>query len=284
MTARLKINLIGPGKVGQTLGRLLADQALHSIQDVFGHNPERAAKAVAFIGDGSVVPSLAAMRPADIWLITVPDSKIGPVAEELSTLQPAVPAMAVHCSGFFPAEEMQGLRNLGWSLVSAHPVLTFADPEIAVQHFEGTCCGLEGDEPARTQVAKLFEEIGARTFAITSDGKELYHAAAVISSNFAVVLQALAREAWSQADVPDDISTELQRSMLKAVVENVTALGPEVALTGPAARGDWTVVSRQQKAVSAWHTEAGRAYESLSIMARRLKRLGSTSLPVIEES
>lgn len=283
MTRKLTINLIGPGKVGQTVCRCLANQGRHAIQDVFGRDRERAASAVSFIGEGSVATSLSSMRPADLWFVTVPDSRIGAVAAELADARPAGAATAVHFSGFLPADEMAPLRRLGWELVSAHPVLTFADPAIAAAHFAGTYCGMEGDDGARGEVAGLLGEIGARTFDVTTRGKALYHAAAVFSSNFAVVLQAMAREAWAEAGVPEDISVELNNSMLRAIAENVVALGPPAALTGPAARGDWTVVTRQHEAVRDWHPEAGRAYESLSLMARRLKRTGTTRHPVDEE-
>jgi predicted short-subunit dehydrogenase-like oxidoreductase (DUF2520 family) len=285
MTRKLTINLIGPGKVGQTVCRCLVDQDLHTVQDVFGRDPDRAAAAAAFIGSGSVVTSMAAMRPADLWFITVPDARIGEVAEDLagSYGHAAGTAVAIHFSGFLPADEMAALRRLNWAVVSAHPVLTFADPAIAAANFAGTYCGIEGDEHARVQVGQLLEGIGARTFSVTTEGKALYHAAAVLSSNFAVVLQAMAREAWLEAGVPGDVARELNQSMLKAVVENITALGPQGALTGPAARGDWSVVERQHEAVRDWHPEAGRAYESLSLMARRLKRHGMTTSRVDEE-
>ncbi|MBP0440000.1 DUF2520 domain-containing protein [Tianweitania sediminis] len=284
MAPRLTVNLVGPGKVGQTLGRCIADAALHDIQDVCGHDPGRTAAATAFIGSGTAVPSLAAMRPADIWLITVPDTRIGTISAELRDVQQQGAAVAVHCSGFLPASEMLPLRDLGWSLVSAHPVLTFADPALAAAQFPGTQCGLEGDSAGLKVVADLMQGLGAHTFPVSTEGKPLYHAAAVISSNFAVVLQALAREAWQQAGVPDDVAKALNRSMLEAVVENVTALGPQGALTGPASRGDWTVVTRQHVAVSEWHPQAGEVYQALSFMARRLKRSGSTLRPVDEES
>ncbi|MCO5158642.1 MAG: DUF2520 domain-containing protein [Aquamicrobium sp.] len=280
---RPRLNLVGAGSVGVSLFRVFAGSGLFDIQDIYGRDAARLARALSFIGAGRAATSLAAMRPADIWFVTVPDTRIAEVARDLAAAAPAGPATAVHCSGFLPASELAPLSALGWSLASAHPVMTFADPEASARAFPGTYCGMEGDEDAVRRVAAALEAVGARPFTIRPGGKALYHAAAVLSNNLAVVLQALAREAWAEAGVPAEISPDLNAALLSSTARNVNALGPAEALTGPAARGDWSVVERQAKAVETWHPDAGPAYRSLSLLARRLKRTGSTLHPVEEE-
>ena len=94
-----------------------------------------------------------------------------------------------------PLIKWRRFRSWDGELASVHPVLTFADPATSVQQFEGTLCGCEGNELALGFVEDLLKEIGAIPFRIRSDSKSLDHAAAVISNNFTVVLQAVAREA-----------------------------------------------------------------------------------------
>jgi len=53
-------------------------------------------------------------------------------------------------------------------------------------------------------------------------------------------------------------------------VANITHLGPQGALTGPAARGDVAAIARQAQAVGAWDEKAGDAYQALSALALRL--------------
>lgn len=280
---RPKLNLIGAGSVGTTLFHLFANSGLFDIQDIHGRDEIRLAQALSFIGTGNGTTSLAAMRPADIWFVTVPDTQIAEIAFDLASASSSGPAIAVHCSGFLPASELGPLSELGWAVASAHPVMTFADPESSVRDFPGTYCGMEGDEGVIQIVASMLQLIGAQPFTIKPGGKALYHAAAVISNNLAVVLQAIAREAWAEAGVPAQISPHLNAALLSSTAKNVNQLGPTEALTGPAARGDWPVVERQAEAVETWHPIAGQAYRSLSLLARRLKRTGSTLLSLREE-
>jgi predicted short-subunit dehydrogenase-like oxidoreductase (DUF2520 family) len=58
--------------------------------------------------------------------------------------------------------------------------------------------------------------------------------------------------------------------LLNNAVANITRLGPQGALTGPAARGDIAAIARQAQAVRAWDNQAGDAYRALSALALRL--------------
>lgn len=275
MTQTVTLNLVGAGNVGQTLCHLLARAGVCDVQDITNRTPQKAVDAAAFIGAGRPVVAMQDMRPADIWLITVSDTSIAKVAADLAACDHP-PAIAVHCSGFLPAAEMAPLGVKGWHLASAHPVASFADPTVSVTQFRDTYCGLEGDDAAVATLGPLLSAIGAQCFEIRSDAKAIYHAAAVLSNNLTTVLQALALEAWAKAGVPADATHALHTALLKSTVENTLALGPQAALTGPAARGDMDVVTRQHAAVAAWHPEAGRAYDVLSTMATRLKQTGKT--------
>lgn len=278
----LRVNLVGTGKVGRTLMSLLAEHPGYEIGDIHSRRPESAKGAVKAVGAGHVAPSLAAMRAADIWCLAVPDDKIADIATKLAqttaTESDAQP-IAVHFSGFLSSKVLAPLAKRGWSTASCHPVLSFADPEGAKAQFPGTFCGIEGEAPATARIAALMSDLGGRPFAVASAQKALYHAAAVFSNNFTVVLQAIALEAWAEAGVDDDVARDLCAALLRSTVDNVTRIGPVDALTGPAARGDEAVLSKQQAEVGAWHPDAGEVYRMMSRLARRLKKHGSTLPP-----
>jgi predicted short-subunit dehydrogenase-like oxidoreductase (DUF2520 family) len=66
------------------------------------------------------------------------------------------------------------------------------------------------------------------------------------------------------------MAAQLNTTLLRNAVNNILALGPVCALTGPAARGDTALVQRQGEAVAQWNTTAGEAYQALSQLAAKL--------------
>lgn len=274
------VNIIGAGKVGRTLARVLSSTSGCLVQDVLSASFTSAREAVRE-ASGRAVEHYAELRPAGLWVLAVPDTQISAVAQDLAEAldlqsDTRTKPVAVHCSGFFSAEEMVPLRRLNWKLASMHPVMSFSDPEVAQSQFNGALCGVEGDDEALAVIQPLMESAGVTCFPINSDKKSLYHAAAVFSNNFAVVLQAIAREAWAAADVPEPIAQRLNEALLRSTYENVSSLGPCTALTGPAARGDEFVVNKQTRDVTEWQPAAGRIYRELSELAKTLKTTGGT--------
>lgn len=292
----LRLNVIGTGRVGQTLAHLWQQQGLCVVQDLMSRHAGGTALAAQFIGGGRVVTQMSQLRAAELWMITVPDTQVATVAAQLAaamaartpsqdahprpaqapaTLQP----VAFHCSGFLPASALAPLQALGWQAASAHPVLNFASPQTGAQQFAGTPCGVEGDAPAKDLLRPLLQGAGAVCFDVAEAHKPLYHGAAVIASNFLIVLQAMAREAWAEAGVPPDLVPTVNAALVRATLENTLQLGPAGAIVGPAARGDTEVVQRQGECIAQWHPEAGRIYHDMSVLARRLAVTGTTLPP-----
>ena len=271
----MTVNLVGTGRVGRTLLRRLAVCDGVTVNSVASRCFESALAAVDEAGVG-ISCQIKDMTPADLWFLTVPDTKIGDVAADIAG-RALAPSVAVHCSGFYRADVMAPLGRAGWRLASAHPMLSFADPMVSAERFPGTWVGIEGEADAVPVAAEVFEALGARTFPIASQGKALYHAAAVITNNFTTVLQAVALEAWAKAGVPADVARDLNATLLRSTVENIEKFGPAEALTGPAARGDRDVVTEQGRQVAEWRPDAGFLYELLSKMAVNLKTTGATS-------
>lgn len=270
------LNLLGAGRVGQSLARLWQRSGAFEIQDVLTMSLPSAQAAATFIGAGTPVHTLQAMRAADVWMLAVPDGQIAAVAHALA--RAASPhslrtmPVAFHCSGAQSAALLAPLAQLGWHTASAHCILSFATPQAAVDQFAGTVCALEGNAEACDFLRPQFAAIGAQCFDLASEHKLLYHAGAVFATNFLPVLQSVAEDAWRSAGVPSHLLPGLRAALLANAVANVTTLGPAAALTGPAARGDVAAVAQQSAAVTAWDPLAGAAYDALSALAVRLGR------------
>lgn len=264
------INILGAGRVGQTLGRLLAQSTGYRVQGVLTRHASSAQAAVDFIGTGQAHTELRTMPAADLWMLAVPDGQIAPMAAALAELEGMQPALAFHCSGALCASELHPLQTKGWQVASAHCLLSFAQPATALGQFAGTPCALEGDTQALPVLRTLFTQLGATCFELASADKLLYHAAAVFATNFLPVLQDLAERLWQHVNMPPDLARQMRATLLTNAVNNIVQLGPQAALTGPAARGDTVLVAQQGQAVSLWDTQAGVAYQALSDLACQL--------------
>lgn len=268
------LNIIGAGRVGRSLAHLWHARGVFEIQDVLTASAASANEAVQFIGAGRVVTAMRDMRPADVWMLAVPDGQIASVAALLAKNMNVKGAIVFHCSGALASTVMGPLQAQACKLASAHCILSFSSPGTAVEQFAGTPCALEGDALATQSLQTMFAGIGAQPFALAAEHKVLYHAAAVFATNFLPVLQVVAADLWHSTGMPQGMIAPLSASLLRNAVQNITTQGAVQALTGPAARGDTAVVALQGQAVADWQADAGQAYQSLSTLAGKIARDG----------
>ena len=266
------LNLVGAGHVGKVLGRLLSAPGGYVVQDVLTRSPTSARAALDFIGAGRACVDLAALRPADVWLLAVNDDQITPMAAALAQAHDLKGAVVFHCSGAKASGELQALADQGALVASVHPIRSFADPDAVARDFAGTFCGIEGAAQALARLAPAFEAIGARLVPIDAAAKTVYHAAAVFASNYLTTVLDAALRAWQAAGVPEAIARELGRPLASETMANVFRLGPAAALSGPVARGDHATVARQQQALLEWDEATGKLYEALVPLTADLAR------------
>lgn len=267
------LQLIGAGRVGKTLARLWHHSGVFRLQGIATRSLASAQAAQAWLGAGQAVPHLQTLGAADIWMLAVPDAAIAATAQALAAhaqAQALPPATVFHCAGASGSELLEPLSSLGWHCASAHCILSFAEVDSAWQQFPGTACALEGDAHACALLESTFTAIGAQCFGVRAQDKLLYHAAAVFATNFIPVLQQLAESAWRDAGVPPALLPGLRERLLGNAVANVLRLGPQAALTGPAARGDHAHLARQSERLQQWNPDAAAAYDALSALALKM--------------
>lgn len=272
-----RLNLVGAGRVGQTLAQLWQRQGVFEIQDICTRSLASATQACDFIGAGQPVASLQRMRSAELWMLAVPDAQVAATAQALA-LAGQASAGAFHCSGAYSSALLAPLAEQGWQVGSAHCILSFVAPRVAVEQFSGTACAIEGQAPLCDTLHAAFAAIGAQCFDVASAHKLLYHAGAVFATNFIPVLQTIAEDAWRATGVPDNLIPALRSSLLRNAVANVERLGPQAALTGPASRGDLQAIAAQTQAVAAWDAQAAAAYAALSDLALRMANANKDKL------
>jgi len=257
------LDIIGAGRVGRTLGRLWHRAGVFRVHDVLCSRVEHAGDACRFIGAGRPVSDLAEMTGAAITLFSVPDTRIGGCAEQVAAAGRALSgAVGFHVSGSVAAEVLAPLRARGAAVAAVHPVRSFADPQRACRDFPGTWCGTEGDAAALKVVGPAVERIGGRLFTINAGVKALYHAACVTASNHLVTILDAAIGNLLRAGVAPEVAVDLVAHIARTTTENVAALGPERALTGPVLRGDAETIDAHLAAMD--DPEQRRLYRALA--------------------
>lgn len=230
--------IIGPGRLGLALGsELLAAQAVGRItfsgRGVPPRHPVFEDPRVHF----ALFSEHVALPPADLAILAVPDGAIPSVAAALAHRAPATLPL-LHTSGALGSSILRvdgaAVRPVG----TLHPLVAVADPVRGAAALRGAWFGVEGDEAAAALATRLVQSLQGRPLRVATEGKPLYHAAAVFASNYVVALLAVAERLMGEAGVAPEEARAALASLAAGAVANVAVEGPVAALTGPVARGD----------------------------------------------
>lgn len=240
------INIIGAGRLGKTIGKLINIYNAGVIQAVCNSSIASSRKAIDFIGAGKAFSHVRDLPPADVTFITTPDDLVAEVGQKIFESQNyKTGSTFIHCSGSLTSSALDMLFEEGAQTVSCHPMRSFANPELSIAEFKGTYCALEGTEAGIEAAKMIFDSIGGITYVINPDKKSLYHAAGVISSNYLVTLANFASKCLSEAGVEKEIGMMIITNLMQGTLNNLrSTLSPSDSLTGPIARGDTSTISK----------------------------------------
>ncbi len=250
MSTKPDISIIGPGKVGTTIG-ILAGSADYKVRAIAGRSIASAQQASKLIpGEPRACEPAEAAALGKLVLITVPDDAIGEVASQLANAGAFTPgAVVIHCSGALTSEILAPARKCGCTAASMHPLQTFPSVESAIEKLPGAVCFCEGDTEAVEVAIQLAKDIGTKAVQIEPAAKPLYHAAAVMACNHMIAGIDAAAALAQAAGIDRQTYLDAAMPMIRAGVENVSATTPADALTGPVARGDAATIAKHLEAM-----------------------------------
>src|SRR4029077_8599556 len=139
--------------------------------------------------------------------------------------------------------------------------------------------GIEGDEPARALAKRIVRALGARAVFLEAENLALYHAGAVMASNYVVALADTAQTLLIKAGVPADQALPVLIPLLSSVVQNLAQVGLPGALTGPVERGDVTSVEQHLRTLEAKAPDLLELYRLVGRDVLRLAREKSNLEP-----
>ena len=261
--------------MGQALARLLAPKFQLLIS-----SRTRAASAAAFAGaEASAVALDDLADRSDCIVVAVPDRVVPRIAKRLARYRPRV---VLQTCGALGPSDLSPLPDQGVSCATFHPLQTFPDPLAGVEALPGSVFGVCGRGLAAQWCVRLASTLGGRTLRVCEERLPLYHAAAVMASNYAVGLVHAASKLMELAGIGDLEARQAIRPLIEASVRNALTMEAEKALTGPIARGDATTVRSHIDAMRGHSGPLAELYRAsgeylLPVAVRRGLALGSAA-------
>ena len=267
----MKYSIIGCGRVGVNLAAFLTRAGFEpsgfSSRSLRSCDTAREAAG----GCGRIFSSAAdASRKADVVFISTPDNTIEPVCSDMAEEDAFSDTTTVfHLSGALSSKILDPAARSGAQTGSIHPLQSFAPYESKpdsgdfISPFDGINISVEGTGSAVKTGKKIVEALGAKHFEIPTEMKTLYHAAAVVASNYLVTLEDFALSLLKKADLSEEKGFEILEPLIQGTLNNIRNKGPVDALTGPVARGDTTIVERHIKDIEKNAPGSARLYSLL---------------------
>lgn len=234
-----RVRIVGAGRAGGSFARALS---------AAGWSVEVAAR--------DADPGCAAAG-CDLLLLCVPDAAVAPLARRVDPVEETVVA---HCAGSLGLDVLEPHPRRA----SIHPLVALPSPEVGAARLQGAWFAVAGTPAAAALLAhEVVAALAGRAVEVDDDDRVAYHAAAVVASNHLVALLGQVERLAATAGVP----LEAYLDLVRGTVDNVAALGPAAALTGPVARGDWDTVARHRAALA---PDELAAYDAMVAAAARL--------------
>ena len=282
MAALGRVGVIGSGAVGGSLARALADSGA-KIVAVTARNLDHAeALAGRIPGCRAVATPAEVVAASGLILLAAPDDAITPLAGSLSW---RAGQRVLHFSGVLGARALAVASERGATVAALHPLMTFtralaAGPLDAIlARLRGCVWALETeDEAFREALRAMVAALGGRVALLTESDRIPYHIAGVLASNYVVTLMGAATALWESFGADRALAREALLPLMRASVENLAALEPSAALSGPIARGDIGTI----RAHLEWLASAAASSPDMSALRDAYLALAHLAIPLAE--
>ena len=261
--ARLRVGIVGAGRVGATLGAALS-RAGHHVVAVSAVSDASLARASRMLPTAEVLPLDEVVATADLVLLSVPDDALRSLVAGLADADVWRGGQLVaHTSGAQGINVLDPASARGVLALALHPVMTFTGRSEDLERLSGAPFGVTSVDELRPVAEALVVEMGGEPVWVPESARALYHAALTVGSNHLVTIVNEAMSLLEGAGVDD--APRLIAPLLSASLDNALRLR-DAALTGPVSRGDVATVAMHLRTLTAQAPDALPAYVA---MARR---------------
>ncbi len=226
----MRITLIGSGNVATHLAAAFKN-AGHAIVQVYSRDMHNAS-LLAYHVKAEAIDDLKSINPeTDIFIISVKDDAIIPVAGELAIYN----KLTVHTSG---ATDLAALSAVVPDAGVFYPLQTFSKNK-ALNFLSVPLC-IEGvNESITLKLEELARTVSNNVYRINSGQRKTLHLAAVFACNFPNYLYSIAQKLLES----HQMSFEMLRPLILETAEKVQDYLPAEVQTGPAIRDDENTMS-----------------------------------------
>ena len=269
---QMTIGIVGAGRIAQSLGHLLNRRGA-TVVSVAARRWASAEGAALFIGSPARPVTLSQLTAeADHLILCVTDSALPALAQELQR-NGFSRGCVLHTSGGAGLLPLASLAAAGVATGVLHPLQTVPTPEAGATNLPGSYFAIGGDLPAVEWANELVALLQGHALHIEADAWPLYHAAAVMASNYQCALVDSALELLVCSGIDRETALAAIGPIIRAAAHNNAVHGPVNALTGPIARGDAGTVTAHLTALAAASLETRQLYVAA----------GLRTLPIAQE-
>lgn len=274
---RLRVGVVGAGRVGAALGAALA-RAGHEISGVVAVSAASRNRAERLLPGAPILAPDEVVAGADLVLLAVPDDELRPLVAGLAdTGTWRAGQLVAHTSGAQGIGVLDPAAARGVTALALHPVMTFVGRPEDLDRLDGAMFGVTADEALRPVAESLVLEMGGEPVWVPESARPLYHAALTVGSNHLVTLVADALALLDGAGV--ERSDHLLAPLVSAALDNVLRLR-DGALTGPVSRGDVATLAAHLRTLAEAAPEVLPSYRAMALRtAERARDAGRLDEP-----
>lgn len=269
MTDRLVV--VGPGRMGLALGGALQQAGVLDTLTFYGRSLDPPPHPIFDHPDITYRTGVESPpQGTTLLILAVPDDVLHRVANELGHAGPAPGGcVALHLSGALSTDVLAPLHAAGYALGSLHPLQTVADPWSGAERLRGCAYAIAGEPAALMASRRLVAALDGMPLVIPPALRPLYHASAVMASNYVLAAAAAVARTLAEAGIDEDQAVHAVLPLMRGTMDNMEQLGLGAALTGPVARGDVDTVRLHLSRLS---PRERRLYSALGLETVQLAR------------
>lgn len=223
--ARLRVGIIGAGRVGPVLGAALAG-AGHAIVGITAVSQASRDRAEAMLPEVPVLTVPELVERAELVLIAVPESELADLVAGLAATGAWRPGQLVaHTAPSVGTSVLAPATRAGAIPLALHPALAFTGTSVDLGRLRESFCAVTAPGPVQPIGQALAVELGCEPILIDDADRAAYGEAIATATQFstAIVGQAVALLRGIGVESPGIVLSSLVRSSVDAALTGADA-------------------------------------------------------------